>query len=77
MQALEDTMPLESEYVPDRTSRLSSLSPEDRRVYKKILWGLIGFYTAAIVALVGVVVAAGNIDFRKATDIVATSTRDR
>jgi hypothetical protein len=66
-------MALESEYVPERTSRLSSLPPEDRRVYKKILWGLVGSY-AVIVAIMGVVVAS-NIDTRKAIDIVATRTR--
>ena len=66
-------MALESEYIPEQTSRLSSLSSEDRRVYKKIPWGLIGFYTAAIMMVVGVVVV-GNINFQKAADIVVTRT---
>ena len=56
-------MPLESEYFPPQTSRLSSLSPEERRTYKKIVWGLCGFYVAAIV-IVGVV-AVGNARLKK------------
>jgi hypothetical protein len=66
-------MALESEYVPEQTSRLSSLSPEERRAYKKLVWGLFGFYTAAIVT-VGVVVF-GNANVKKANDIVAIGTR--
>ena len=65
-------MALESEYVPEQTSRLSSLSPEERRVYKKLVWGLFGFYAAAIVT-VGVVVV-GNANVQKADDIVAIGT---
>ena len=66
-------MGLESEYVPDRTSRLSSLSPEDRKAYKKLFWRLAGFYTAAIVVMVGFLVV-GNTGVRKVTDVVVTST---
>ena len=66
-------MALESEYVPERTPRPNSLSPEDRRVYRKMFWGLIGTYTAAIVVMVGILVV-GNIDFRKVADSVVTST---
>jgi hypothetical protein len=72
IQPLEDIMALESEYVPERTSGLRSLPPEDRRVYKKVLWGLIGSY-AVLVTIVGVVVV-GHVDFKKAADIVATRT---
>jgi hypothetical protein len=65
-------MPSESEYFPPRTSRLSSLSPEERRTYKKIVWGLFGFYTAAIV-IMGVVVV-GNASFQKGDAIAMTRT---
>jgi hypothetical protein len=61
-------MPVESEYFPAQTSRLSSLSPEERRAYKKIVWSLFGFYTAAI-AIMGVVVV-GNASFQKG-DVIA------
>jgi hypothetical protein len=73
IEALEDIMGLESEYVPDRTSRLSSLSPEDRRAYKKLFWRLAAFYTAAIVVMVGFLVV-NHIGFRRAADVVVTST---
>ena len=69
-------MGFESEYVPDRVSRLSSLSPEDRRAYKKVFWRLAGFYTAAIVVMVGVLVVS-NIGSRRVTDVAVTSTWDR
>jgi hypothetical protein len=69
-------MGLESEYVPDRTSRLSSLSPEDRRAYKKLFWHLAGFYTAAIVVMVGFLVV-NNIGSRRVTDVAVTSTLAR
>jgi predicted cobalt transporter CbtA len=69
---LEDIMALESEYVPERTSHLSSLPPDDRRVYKKILWGLIGSY-AAVVIIMGVGVV-GHIDLQKAADLVVART---
>jgi hypothetical protein len=65
-------MPLESEYFPAHTSRLSSLSPEERRAYKKIVWGLFGFYTAAI-AIMGVAVV-GNASFQKGDVIAMTRT---
>ena len=69
-------MGLESEYVPDRVSRLSSLSTEDRRAYKKLFWRLAAFYTAAIVVMVGFLVV-NNIGFRRAADVVMTSTLAR
>jgi len=65
-------MPLESEYFPAQTSRLSSLSPEERRAYKKIVWCLFGFYTAAIV-IMGVVVV-GNASFQKGDVTAMTRT---
>jgi hypothetical protein len=65
-------MPLESEYFPAQTSRLSSLSPEERSTYKKMALGLFGFYTAAI-AIMGVVVV-GNASFQKPDVIVITRT---
>jgi len=65
-------MALESEYIPEQTSHRSSPLPEDRRVYKKILWGFIGFYTAIIV-IMGVMVV-GNINFQKAADTVVIGT---
>ena len=61
-------MPLESEYFPPQTSRQSSLSPEERRTYKKIAWGFFGFYAAAIAIMVG------NATFQKADVIVLTRT---
>jgi len=70
LQTLEDIVALESEYFPEQTCRLSSLSPEARRAYKKILWGLLGFYTAAIVTM-GVVVVE-NTNFQKAANVVMT-----
>jgi hypothetical protein len=71
-QTLEDIMPLESEYFPPQTSRQSSLSPEERGTYKKIAWGLFGFYAAAIV-IMGVVVV-GNAGFQKADVIEIART---
>jgi hypothetical protein len=65
-------MALESEYAPERTSHPRPLPPEDRRVYKKVLWGLIGSY-AAIVVIMGVVVAS-HVDFGKAAAMVVTRT---
>jgi hypothetical protein len=65
-------MAFESEYFPAQTSRLSSLSPEERSAYKKIVWGLFGFYTAAI-AIMGVVVV-GNASFQKGDAIAMTRT---
>jgi|1185.fasta_scaffold900778_1 hypothetical protein len=65
-------MALESEYVPEQTSRSSSLSTEDRRVYKKILWGLIGSY--AVIAVIMGAVIAGHLDFQKAANVVVTRT---
>ena len=76
VEALEDIMGLESEYVPDRVSRLNSLSPEDRRAYKKVFWRLAGFYTAAIVVMVGFLVV-NNVGSRRVTDVVVTSTLAR
>jgi hypothetical protein len=70
LQTLEDIVALESEYFPEQTCRLSSLPPEARRGYKKILWGLFGFYTAAIVTM-GVVVVE-NTNFQKAANVVMT-----
>jgi len=65
-------MALESEYFPEQASRRSSLSSQDRSAYKKILWGLFGFYTDTI-AIIGAVVV-GNADFQKAGVIVITGT---
>jgi hypothetical protein len=73
MQALEDIMAPESEHIPERTSRLNSLSPEDRRLYNKILWGLVGSYAAVIVVLMGVLIA-GDTGLQKAADIIVTRT---
>ena len=65
-------MAMESEYFPAQTSRLSSLSPDDRSAYKRTLWGLFGVYAAAVV-IMGVVVV-GNASFQKADVIVITGT---
>jgi len=61
-------MALESEYFR-QASRLSSLSREERSVYKKIVWGLFGVYTAAI-AIMGVVVV-NNASFHQKVDVIA------
>ncbi len=63
-------MARERKRIPEQTSRPSSLSPEDRRVYKKILWGFIGFYTVGIVIMS--VVAVGSINSKKPADILVT-----
>ena len=63
-------MTLESKCIPEQTSRPSSLSPKDRRVYKKILWGFIGFYTVGLVIMS--VVAVGSINSKKSADTVVT-----
>ena len=65
-------MAFESEYFPVKTPRLSSLTPEDRSAYKKILWGLFGVY-AVTIAIAGVVVV-GNANYQKADVIVTTRT---
>jgi len=36
-------MALESEYIPTQTSRLGSLSPEERRISKKQFWAFLHF----------------------------------
>ena len=53
-------MALESKCIPEQTSRPNSLSPKDRRVYKKIVWGFIGFYAIGIVIMTVVVVGSAN-----------------
>jgi hypothetical protein len=68
----EDSMAIESEYFPEQTSSLSSLSPEDRSAYRKIAWGLFGGYTAAI-AITGVVVVS-NANFQKPGVVVVAGT---
>ena len=63
-------MARESKCIPEQTSRPSSLSPEDRRVYKKILWGFFGFYAVGIVIMGDVV--GGSINFKKSADTAVT-----
>ena len=65
-------MAIESEYFPAQTSRLSSLSPEDRSACRRIAWGLFGVYTAAI-AIMGVAVVS-NASFQKADAVVVAAT---
>ena len=68
-------MPLESEYFPEQTSRLNSLPPEDRKVYKKLLWGLVGTY-AAVAVIMGAVLF-GHIGLQKTADVAVTRTSAR
>jgi hypothetical protein len=63
-------MARESKRIPEQTSGPSSLSPEERRVYKKILWGFFGFYTVGLVIMS--VVAIGSINSKKSPDVVVT-----
>ena len=67
-------MALESEYFPAQTStsRLGSLTPNERSTYKRIVWGLFGAYTVAI-AITGVVVVS-NASFQKPDAVVVAST---
>lgn len=59
-------MPFDSEYFPEQPS--GSTSTEDRRAFKKILYGIFGFYTAAIVCLSGAAIAGTN--FQKVAHIL-------
>ena len=63
-------MARESKRISEQTSRPSSLSPEERRVYKKILWGFFGFYAISLVIMS--VVAVGSINSKKLPGIVVT-----
>ena len=65
-------MALESEYFPQQTSGGSPLSPEDRGVYKKILFGFFGVYAAAVVVMGFVLV--GNAHVQKQADIAMMGT---
>jgi hypothetical protein len=60
---------LENEYFPDGSFR--SASPEDRRAYNKIIYGIGGVYTAAAVWLVGMVIVGSN--FQKAAHMVTAA----
>ena len=61
-------MALESEYFPEQSSYSNATSPEDRRAFKKILYGIFGFYTAAVLSLAVAVIVGTN--FEKAANIV-------
>ena len=63
-------MARESKCIPEQTSRPSSLSPGERRVYKKILWGFFGFYTVGIVIVTAV--AVGGINSQKPAETMVT-----
>ena len=65
-------MALESEYFPAQTSRLNSLTPEERSANKRVVWGLFGVYTAAV-AIMGVVVLS-NTSFQKPDAVVVAAT---
>jgi len=41
-------MALESEYIPTQTSRLSSLSPEERRISKKQFGAFLHFISPSL-----------------------------
>jgi hypothetical protein len=64
-------MALESEYFP-QASRLSSLSPQEHRAYKKIVWGLFGVYTAAIAVMGVVVVSSANLQKQEVVVVAGT-----
>ena len=61
-------MPFESEYFPEQSSYSNAASPEDRRAFKTILYGIFGFYIAAVLSLAVAVIAGTN--FEKAAHIV-------
>ena len=63
-----DFVLLKNQTFPDGSFRSTATSPEDRRAYKKIIYGIGGVYTAAAVWLVGVVVV--GINFQKAAHMV-------
>lgn len=65
-------MALDSEYFPAQTSRLSSLTPNERSAYKKIVWGLFGVYIAAV-AVIGVV-AVSNANLQKPEVVMVAGT---
>jgi hypothetical protein len=65
-------MALDSEYFPAQTSRLSSLTPDERSAYKKIVWGLFGVYIAAV-AVIGVV-AVSNANLQKPEVVMVAGT---
>jgi hypothetical protein len=60
-------MALESEH----SSQQSSTSTEDCRAYKRIVYGIFGFYAAAGIYLAGVAIAGGG--FQKAAHFVMAS----
>jgi hypothetical protein len=68
IQKQENIVLLENQYVPHASFRSTATSPEDRRAYKKIIYGIGGIYTAAAVWLVGVVVV--GINFQQAAHMV-------
>ena len=61
-------MPIESEYFPERSP---STSAEDRKSYAKILYGIFGFHTAAVMSLAGAVIF--GINFHKVAHLVAVA----
>jgi hypothetical protein len=60
-------MPLESEYFPEH----SSAPAEDRRVYKRIVYGFFAFYAVAVLSVAGAAIAGTN--FQGAVHIVAAA----
>ena len=64
-------MALENAQFPEQSSHLSSLSAEDSSVYRKILYGTFGFYTAAFVLVAGAAIAGTTV--QKVAHIVMAS----
>jgi elongation factor P hydroxylase len=60
-------MALESEYFPEH----SSAPAEDRRAYKRIVYGFFAFYAVAVLSVAGAAIAGTN--FQGAVLIVAAA----
>jgi elongation factor P hydroxylase len=60
-------MALESEYFPGQ----ASAPAEDRRAYKRIVYGFFAFYAVAVLSVAGAAIAGTN--FQSAVLIVAAA----
>jgi len=60
MPTQENIVLLENQDFPDGSFRSAATSPEDRRAYKKIIYGIGAVYAAVAVWLVGVVLVGIN-----------------
>jgi hypothetical protein len=60
-------MALESEYFPEH----SPAPAEDRRAYKRIVYGFFAFYAVAVLSVAGAAIAGTN--FQGAVHVVAAA----